>query len=159
MYKISSEDELFNLWLLLDMTMRGLTRTREKELASLNITPEQCQILYIIKITEGRLYLSDIARMTLREPHSVSSIIMRMEKKGLVKKVKDQKYKNRIRAILTDKGKYTSDCSAKRETVHAIMSQLDGKERSSLFAYLEKLLHKSIEELDRLYVSPYQMPE
>ncbi len=33
MYKISSEDELFNLWLLLDMTMRGLTRTREKELA------------------------------------------------------------------------------------------------------------------------------
>ena len=74
MYKISSEDELFNL--------RGLTRTREKELAPLNITPEQCQILYIIKVTEGKLYLSDIARMMLREPHSVSSIVMSMEKKG-----------------------------------------------------------------------------
>ena len=155
MYTISSDDKLFNAFLLLLKTRRALFRTREMELYPLGITPEQCEILYILKIKKEGISQKEIARLVLKEPHSVSSIIDRMMAKGLVKKTKDSKQKNLVRIFLTTKGKDMHECSSRRESVHNVMSVLSEEELSRLYEYLEKLLNKGIEELDRYYLSPH----
>jgi len=84
MHRVSSENELFNLWSLLLKTRRVLFRAREKELMPFGVTPEQGEILYINRAKKGNVSQMEIARLMAREPHTISSIIQRMEKRGLV---------------------------------------------------------------------------
>ncbi|MHC4728121.1 MAG: MarR family winged helix-turn-helix transcriptional regulator [Planctomycetota bacterium] len=155
MHTISSEDKLFNLWLLLLKTRRVLYRAREKELAQYSITPEQAEILFINKAKKGKVSQTEIARLMAREPHTISGIIHRMEKKGLVRKYEDLKLKNVKRIDVTKKGGEVEKKVNKRITINNIMSTLTEQERSQLWSILEKLLSAGITELDKYYLSPY----
>lgn len=155
MHTVSSEDKLFNLWLLLLKTRRVLYRAREKELIPYDITPEQGEILFINRAKKGNVSQTEIARLMAREPHTISGIIQRMERKGLVKKYEDSKLKNIKRIDITKKGKQVLSRVDERVTINNIMSTLTEEEYSQLFLSLEKLLSAGIKELDKYYVCPY----
>jgi DNA-binding MarR family transcriptional regulator len=155
MYTVSKEDKLFNLWLLLLKTRRVLYRAREKELIPYDITPEQGEILYINRAKKGNVNQTEIARLMAREPHTISGIIQRMEKKGLVKKYEDSQLKNIKKIGVTKKGQRVLEKVDLRVTIKNIMSTLTDKESSQLWSLLEKLLNAGINELDKYYVSPY----
>jgi len=155
MYTISLEDKLFNLWLLLLKTRRVLYRAREKELIQYGITPEQGEILFINRAKKGNVNQTEIAHLMAREPHTISGIIQRMEKKGLVKKYEDSKLKNVKKFDVTKKGRQVLSKVDSRVTITNIMSTLTEKEYSQLWSILEKLLNAGIKELDKYYVSPY----
>jgi len=87
--KISSKDADYNLWLLLLKVRRAIFKAREKELHRFGITPEQAGVLYIILETNGKATRSEMSRLMVRELHTVYGIVDRMEKKGLVRKVRD----------------------------------------------------------------------
>jgi len=155
MHTVSSEDKLFNLWLLLLKTRRVLYRAREKELIPYDITPEQGEILYINRARKGNTSQTEIARLMAREPHTISGIIQRMERKGLVKKTKDLKSKNAKKIDITKKGNQVLKRVGERETIKNIMSTLTDEECSKLWFLLEKLLSAGIKELDKYYLCPY----
>jgi len=155
MHTVSSEDKLFNLWLLLLKTRRVLYRAREKELIPHDITPEQAEILFINRAKKGNVSQTEIARLMAREPHTISGIIQRMEKKGLVKKYEDLKLKNVKRIDITKKGRQVLSRVDERVTINNIMPILTEEERSQLRSLLEKLLSAGINELDKYYVCPY----
>ena len=67
-----------------------------------------------------------------REPHTISGIIQRMEKKDLVKKYKDSKMKNLMRLEITKKGRQVLNILDERVTINNIMSTLTEKERTQL---------------------------
>jgi len=155
MYTLSSKDDLFNLFLLLLKTRRSLFRAREMELNTIGLTPGQCEIMYILKATGEKATQSDMARMTLREQHTISSIIDRMVKKGFIEKSKNPKQRNLVKLKITKKGKEAQKCAKKRESVHNIMLVLNEEERSQLYGYLERLLSRGITEIDKYRVSLY----
>jgi len=155
MHTVSSEDKLFNLWLLLLKTRRVLYRAREKELIPYDITPEQGEILYINRAKKGNVSQTEIARLMAREPHTISGIIQRMEKRGLVEKYKDSKLTNVKKIDVTKKGRQVLSRVDERVTINNTMSTLTEKECSQLGSLLEKLLSAGIKELDKYYVSPY----
>ena len=155
MHTVSSEDKLFNLWLLLLKTRRVLYRAREKELIPYDITPEQGEILYINRTKGGNISQTEIARLMARESHTISGIIQRMEKKGLVKKVQDLKSKNTKKLHTTKKGNQVLKRVDERVTIRNIISALTEEECSQLWSLLEKLLSTGIKELDKYYVCPY----
>ena len=155
MYRVSLKDKLFNLWLLLLKTRRVLFRAREKELTPFDITPEQGEILYINRAKKGNVSQTEIARLMAREPHTVSGIIQRMEKKGLVKKHKDSKLKNVMKIKTTKKGEQVLSVLDEMVTINNIMSALTENELTQLWYLLEKLLGAGVVELDKYYVSPY----
>jgi len=147
MEKLSYEDEEFNLWLLLRKARLLIYKAREKELSQYGITPEQAGVLYIVQATGEKVTPAEIARLTIREPHTVSGLISRMEKAGLVRKVKDLDRKNLVRVALTNKGRQAYKQSTKREPIHLIMSCLSKEESQQLKLYLEKLQDKALEVL------------
>lgn len=53
------------------------------------ITPEQAGVLFCIKVIGKEATPAKISRYTIREPYTVSAMLNRMERKGLIKKVKD----------------------------------------------------------------------
>ena len=143
----SDGDEFQDLYQVFDQARHLTYRAREKELQRYNLTPEQAQVLLIIQAIEDRATPVEISRLILREPHSVSAMVDRMEKKGLVVKVKDLKAKNMIRVAITDKGREAYEITTKRGPIRSIMSALDEDERRQFSQYLEKIMEKASEEL------------
>jgi len=147
MENISREDECYSAWLLLGKVRRIMLRVREQELRQWGVTPEQAGVLHIIHYAGEKITPSEISRLTLREPHTVSALISRMEKSGLVKKVKDMDRKNLVRVTLTEKGRQAYLESAKRQSLHRIMSCLSKEECEQLRLCLEKLRDNTTEML------------
>ena len=136
---LSNDDEAYNLWLLLVMTHRTIFKAREKELNKYGITPEQAGTLYAIKKIGKNITPAEISRQTFREAHTCSALINRMEKNGLVKKVKNLNKKNMINILLTKKGEQAYSLSVKRESIHYMMTFLSKEEQSQLILYLREL--------------------
>jgi len=122
-------------------------RAREKELQRYDLTPEQAQVLFIVQAIKEKATPAEISRFLLRQPHSVSAIVERMAKKGLVKKVKDLERKNMVRVSITDKGREAYEITIKRGPIRRILNALDAKERKQFSKYLDKITEKAKEEL------------
>ena len=155
METLVSNDQDYALWLLLLKVRRCISKTREKELSPYDITPEQAGVLFIVQALNSQTTPAEISRLTFREPHTVSTLIGRMEKKGLVKKVKDMDKKNMIRIVITEKGQEAYNQSSQRTTIHNIMSALSEAERQQLTSLLQKLSDQALKELGEYYKPPF----
>ena len=69
-----------------------------------------------------------------------------MERKGLVRKVKDLEKKNMVRVAITEKGRQAYEQAAKRESIHRILSSISDDECEHLVACLQLLRDKALEE-------------
>jgi len=145
MNAISSIDELYNLWWLLDQTRHALFKVRQNELRKYDISVGQAAILHIVNTLGNDATRTTISRWLFREPHYVSESLQAMGRKGLVKTIKNPEVSKQLRVELTDKGRKAYHESAKRESTHDIMSLLSEEERKMLWRCLETLLVKVID--------------
>jgi DNA-binding MarR family transcriptional regulator len=143
----STEDEDQDLWLLLTHARYAVFRAREKELLRYGVSPEQMGLLFVVQALGNRATPATIARHILRQPHTVSALVDRMARRGLVKKVKDLDRKNLVRVVMTEKGQTAYEFSTKRGPIHRIMNTLSAEEKSELKSYLKKLLTKARKEI------------
>jgi DNA-binding MarR family transcriptional regulator len=125
------------LWTLFDNTHYGIARTRLLEIAKFGLTKEQAQILYIIKVNGGAVTLGKIATYSMRQHHSISTLINRMEKVGLVKKTKLPTEKA-FRIAATPKGK-AMYAKLTRESIDYVFAALTSPEKDLLNGCLLKL--------------------
>ena len=98
--KNDPEMDSIYLWTILHQARDAIFRLREKELRKLGISTAIAEVMFTIENIGSEATPTKISRHLLREFHSVSSILSRMEKKGLVKKVNDLKRKNIVRVYL-----------------------------------------------------------
>ena len=140
-------NEYYNLWILLRQVDQAVYRVREKELLRHNITAEQAEALFCIKVIGEEATPTQLARCIIKQPHSAATLIERMAKKGLVSKVKDLPRKNMARIRLTDKGEEAYKETGGAKSVTGLISCLTRTERQQLAKILEKLRDKAFDEL------------
>jgi len=140
-------DQDYTLWLLLRQVCDASLRARDKELSRYGISVEEATVLFVVEVNGERATPSEISRWLFREPHSTSSLIMRMEKDGLVTKVNDLERKNMLRVVMTQKGREAYEKSTARESIHRMMSLLSQDERELLQSCLERLRNEAVKEL------------
>jgi MarR family transcriptional regulator, organic hydroperoxide resistance regulator len=152
----SAEDEDQDLWLLLTHTRYAIFRAREKELQRYGVSPEQVGLLFVVQALGNKATPAALSRHILRQPHTVSALVDRMAKRGLVKKVKDLDRKNLVRVVMTEKGQKTYDLSTKRGPIHRILNSVSPQEKKEFRETLEKLLARARKEigLDREEILP-----
>jgi DNA-binding MarR family transcriptional regulator len=150
------QDEDQDLWLLLTHARYAVFRAREKELQRYGVSPEQMGLLFVVQALGNKATPAALSRYILRQPHTVSALVDRMAKRGLVKKVKDLDRKNLVRVVMTDKGQKTYELSTKRGPIHRIMNSLNQDERKAFKSYLERILTKARQEIgmDREQLPP-----
>jgi DNA-binding MarR family transcriptional regulator len=142
------DDKDYNIWMLLSQIYKLIYKARVKELFRYDITPAQARILFSIEAADAFGHaptLTNISKYTLLEPHSVSEIFHRMEKKGLIEKSKGPR--NVISVKLTKQGRHAYELSTRREPMHNIMSCLSEEECTQLEGILKKLLRVSIQKV------------
>ena len=145
---VLDEDETVNLWLLLRRASYASLKARAKELRQYGITSANGGVLFVVQKLGQEATPAEISRQIFREPHSVSGLLKRMDKDGLIRRVKDLSKKNMIRVELTEKGHEAYRQISKRETVHRIISALSEEERQQLKVCLTKIREKALEEFE-----------
>jgi DNA-binding MarR family transcriptional regulator len=138
-------DTEYELWVLLTQAYRALVRLRENELRSTGISMMQSGVLAIAKALDEPPTPTQISRWLCREPHTVSMLLRRMEKKGLIRRMKDTERRNSIRVILTPKGEEAYRRSRNRRELHRILASLSPGKRKNLASCLEVLRDKAVE--------------
>jgi DNA-binding MarR family transcriptional regulator len=139
-------DEYYSLWLLLSQTRSAIFKARHKMLGKY-IHFNQAAALVTIWTMSGRVTPAVLSRHLFLEPHSVSELIIRMEKKGLVEKSRDKKRENIVRLSLTEKGRRYCREVVQEDFIRGIMSSLTSRQREQLRSCLTILFREALKKL------------
>jgi DNA-binding MarR family transcriptional regulator len=145
----------YELWVLLQQACDAMTRARDNELREFGISTMQAAVLLVVKAINGPATPAEISRWLFREPHTVSGLLQRMEKEGLVRKVKDLERRNIIRVAITEKGEEAYQRSRDKNVIHEILASLSQEQQDNLRPYLETLRDRAVEELRPRYCLPF----
>jgi DNA-binding MarR family transcriptional regulator len=143
----SSNKRELDLIGLLNQTTETIFGVRQKELQQYNISTSQGAVLFITKTLGEKATISEISRWLLRKPHTISEIVNRMAKKGLIKKSQAPNRKTTIKVELTPKGLEVHQKSKKRQSLQNILSCLSPDERQQMISYLKRLRESAVREL------------
>lgn len=126
-----------NLFVILDQTRDTLIRAVEIELRQSEVNFAQTRVLYSLTQEENGMTQGDLSKWLLRNLNTISVLISKMEKEGLVKKTKN-KEDGRARVTLTRKGSEVWDDVSER-AIFLTFSVLSEEEKKQLKALLKKL--------------------
>ena len=141
-----SQDEYFMLWVLIAQTKDAILKARERDYARFGISNERRAVLWDIQNNGGCSTPAEIARNLFRELHSVTELLKRMEKDGLIATSRASG-RSKVEVRLTDKGHDILSQSLHNETDTRIFSVLNKKEREHLASCLWKLRSKALQDL------------
>ncbi len=150
MKRTISDLEAYDLWVRLQQTAHVTFQVREQELRHFGITHMESAVLWVVMtIGSRRATPAEIARRLFRTPHSVSQLLTRMEREGLVTRVSDLERKNQVRIVLTDKGQQAALQSNDRGSMRQMASSLSEKQRQQLMLLLDRLLRDALVRLGK----------
>jgi DNA-binding MarR family transcriptional regulator len=141
------------LWSLLDRTRFAIFRLLELEMAQFNMTVEQSSILYQIRNRGGAVTAKELEDVTMRQHHSISTLVNRMIKGGIITKEKGTA-SAKTKIIMTREGRDLF----RRLTTNSIemtFSVLNSAETERLTETLAKLLSRSRDLLGISYKPPF----
>jgi DNA-binding MarR family transcriptional regulator len=130
-------DKGMNLWVHLDQVNTLVRKARALELKHYNFTLAEAEILYILIRENKDLTLAEIAWWNCRELNSVLIRVNKMEKKGLVKKIRGSGGK-KSKVHISEKGRelYSKVTS---KSIHMIFDVISEEEKENLESILQKL--------------------
>ena len=139
--RIVETDPVDDAWLILHQTSDSITKCEEDVFARIGIPPQQYLILMAIKRMNGPVTPTRLANWVDRNLNSIILIIDRMEKDGLIERVRDLKDRRTLRLIITEKGrqKYKKGIKPARQLSEKILSVLSPEELISFAANLRKV--------------------
>ena len=154
---MKKNDPEINLYILLDMANGLVTRAVELEIKHLRMTQPQVRILAQLSREDRPVTLDELANWTLKEFNSVSTLVNRMEEKGLIKKIKKAgDLKTYI--VLTEKGSELYHKQVTERSIHLIFAKLTKEERKQLESILKKIRDTTRDILGLDYRPPF-LPE
>ncbi len=154
-----SGEKAFYLWVLLAQAKDAIHKARNRELDKYNTSIWRSAVLVRIEALGDKATPAQISRWLLREPHSTSELLTRMEKEGLVKRVKDLDKKNMVRVVMTEKGRELRDKLHEAEACRDIVSCLSEEECNFMWSCLRKLRDQALKKIGIEEGIPFPPPE
>jgi DNA-binding MarR family transcriptional regulator len=146
----STAPEMYRLF---NNTSYVVSRAREIELNNFGLTLEQSMLLHTLITMGGSATLDEISAFTMRQYHSVSTLVKRMTKSGLVKKIKYSDEK-KFQVAITEKGSHIflqTTCNS----LTMIFSALSPEDQQALTKCLKLLMSKARSLLGLDYINPF----
>ncbi len=136
-----SGNTVLRLWLLLHRVRDALVRCEDSIFSEYGITLEQFTVLGQTKVQGGSMRIIDLARALESAPNSVSNLVDRMVKAGLVRRTRGKIDRREVRVSLTSKGEnaITLATPAGWEFIQKVLSPISDKEKHALVNLLETL--------------------
>jgi len=132
---------------ILRQTHDAILKIRQRELSKYDLTPEQASALMVIHTLKGNATTAEISRRLFRESNSITVLLRRLEKRGLISKRPDVHRKNIIRISLTERGKEAYQNALKIDAFERIIKKFSVRKRKQLWQLLEKLRNHALKEM------------
>lgn len=142
-------------WYMLRRTYKAVLRARQRELDRYGLSAEAAGVLHAIVRLERNATPTSIAGQLFLERNSVSEQLKRMEKDGLVERLKDLGQRNRIRVILTKKGRDAYTKSSRNRSTLKIMSVLTPEEQEQAWILLARIQTRALSWMGVKRAKPY----
>ena len=134
------------LWITIAQTRDEMSKTRRKDLKRFGMsTPRQAIVLRIIHYLGNKATLKEISEHAYREIPSIYVLASRLEKKGLIIKVRDIPGSIALRYKITRKGFKVLGKVLESDSIHKVISVLTEGEKQELDSILQKLKKASME--------------
>lgn len=147
---ITAEEE-YELWGLLIQVRDMMIKLRDREVKPIGITSMQGGVLWVLhelKKSEDIATPAEISRRLFRQPPTISALLDRMEKQGLVTCNRNADKKRQVIVETTTKGKEALRAFlGKREAIPRVIGCISSPERDQLRASLAKMRQKAHQEL------------
>ena len=136
-------------WILLRQVHNLVLKCEDQVFYKHGLTTEQHGVLMAIKHIDGPVRITDIARWLDRSVNSVSMIIDRMVKAGLVRRARDRKDRRTVFVTVTSNAEkaYVLASVAGWELIQEILSPLSDEDKRNLISLLETLRDKTYDYL------------
>jgi DNA-binding MarR family transcriptional regulator len=149
-----ANDPRIKLHALLDSTRETIQKAIKMELAQYQMSQSQVKVMHMLAQSEEGLTPGQLSESAIRELNSITTLINRMQKKGLVTKVKkDGDHKTYV--VLTDKGFDIYNNTVTERSITLIFDTLTYEEKSQLTSLLSKLQTKARNLLGLDYKPPF----
>jgi len=137
------------LWLLLHRTHDLLKRREDSIFGECNLTTEQFTVLVTMRYLDDSIRPTDLARWLERSPNSVSMIIDRMVKAGLLKRVRDKSDRRVVHVVMTEKAENALKPAtlAGLDFIQEILTPLAYEDRHTLVSLLEMIKYNALKRL------------
>jgi DNA-binding MarR family transcriptional regulator len=144
--KLSFTDGQMSAWMLLHQTYNSLMKCEEIVFPTVGLTTQQHSILMAIKYLDAPATPTLIADWVDRNTNSITLIVDRMEKGGLVKRVRDIRDRRSLRIAMTPKGEKVlkQGITVGRKLIRDILGELSEEEIDTLTKSLEKVRYLAL---------------
>jgi len=136
-----SQNTILRLWLLLHRVRDVLVLCEDTIFREFGLTTEQFSVLAVIKSRGGSLRPTDLALILERSPNSISMLVDRMVKAGLVRRTRDRSDRRIVHVRLTTKGEnaFKPATPTGWEFIQKILSPIPDKDKHTLANLLETI--------------------
>jgi DNA-binding MarR family transcriptional regulator len=137
----------YRLFSLLRQTADSVLKAREAELKQCNISPEQAAALVCIRSLDNKATPAELSRWLFRKRNSITILLNRMHKLGLISKRINKDRKNSITIRLTKKGYDAYQKSTEFLAFRSIIEVLPEEKRRLLWQLLQTIRLKVFKDL------------
>jgi len=147
---VRSENLALRVWFIMHRTRDVLSRCEDKVFSKYGLTAEQYSVLATMKSLEGPIRITDVARWLERSTNSVSMIIDRMVKAGLVKRARDRSDRRAVRLVITSKAEEALKPAtlAAFDFIQEVTSPLSHEDKRTFVNLHEMVKYKACQCLD-----------
>ena len=148
--KFTMGHPVLRAWALYHQTYNLLYRCEEVMFSKVGLTPQKYMVLMAIRLIEEPVTVSDVAQWLDRNTNSISLIVDRMKKEGLVTRTRSLGDRRTVRLSLTQKGKEKLDQAniPGWDLIQEMMSPLSEKDLNTFAGLLETIREKAFEYLN-----------
>jgi DNA-binding MarR family transcriptional regulator len=144
---LEREGLVLRSWSLLHRVRDVLMRCEDERFGPYGITSEQYGVLVTLNYIGKSARPADIARWLGRAPNSISMLIDRMVKAGLVRRTRDRKDRRAVNVTMTSKAENALGPATRDglELIQNIMSPLLDEELGTVVQLLEVIRHRGVQ--------------
>ncbi|MFC1970396.1 MarR family winged helix-turn-helix transcriptional regulator [Chloroflexota bacterium] len=157
MEPVSSGAQFFEIWSLLCRVERLVRKSRAAELRVHGLSGAETGVLHVVNDMYGEATAAEISRQLIKEPHTISSLLTRMIRKGLLTRKRDKNRRNILRISLTEKGNKAFNQALNADSLSKIMFDFSEEEIEGLKSFLQKLQDNAKDHLVSGMKSPFDV--
>ena len=129
----------YNLYLLLYLTHAALFNARYREIRGFGLTSMELALLTVVDGLGDAATPSEISRWMMRKRPTVSGLLDRMERNGLVKRSPYRGSRKLKQVTMTDKGRRALDKANQKDVWKTIIGAMPDDDFKQLWSLLERL--------------------
>lgn len=129
----------YNLYSLIYLAHTALFRARYNEVREFGLTSMELALLTVVEGLGGAATPAEISRWMMRRRPTISGLLNRMERNGLVVRTGYAGNKKLKKVTMTPKGKEALGRSKEKDILHTIIGSMSDEDYHQLWSLLEKL--------------------